>query len=232
MLSRFFLQIILGMTFFSPLAFGGHRGCGKSVSAKAKIRPLLGSQVQGEVSIRWAGRKRMKVVAEVQGLKPNQEFGFHIHENGSCEGKGLSAGRPLQFERYGRHDSKKHGYKHKEGHSSKHDYHKEWHDKHKKRHDKHKEGHDSKKHGYKHKEGHSSKHDYHKEWHDKHKKRHDKHKAGHDSKKHSCKHRHFGDLGTLNSDATGKAVYEAVVHGKPFLFLGRSGYYSHSMRVA
>jgi superoxide dismutase, Cu-Zn family len=51
--------------------------------ATAALKPLGGSKVIGEVTFDQVGN-RVRVVAYVQGLKPGQEHGFHIHEVGDC----------------------------------------------------------------------------------------------------------------------------------------------------
>ena len=38
---------------------------------------------------------KVKVTANLKGLKPNQKFGFHVHEFGNCENKALTAGAHL-----------------------------------------------------------------------------------------------------------------------------------------
>jgi len=51
--------------------------------ATAQLKPLGGSKVIGEATLDQVGNK-VRVVAYVQGLKPGQEHGFHIHEVGDC----------------------------------------------------------------------------------------------------------------------------------------------------
>lgn len=59
--------------------------------ASAGLEPTKGSKVIGEVNFEQAGGK-VRVTAQVIGLKPNQEHGFHIHEVGDCSsGDGMSA---------------------------------------------------------------------------------------------------------------------------------------------
>ena len=55
-------------------------------------------------------RGKVRVRAEVKGLKPKQKFGFHVHEFGSCANKALMAGG--HFNPY----DKKHGAPGKESH--------------------------------------------------------------------------------------------------------------------
>ena len=59
--------------------------------ASASLQPTKGSTVQGRVSFVQIGDK-VRITANVSGLKPNGEFGFHIHEAGDCSsGDGMSA---------------------------------------------------------------------------------------------------------------------------------------------
>lgn len=51
--------------------------------ATAALKPLQGGKVIGEVTFDQVGNK-VRVVAYVQGLKPEAEHGFHIHEVGDC----------------------------------------------------------------------------------------------------------------------------------------------------
>jgi Cu-Zn family superoxide dismutase len=61
-------------------------------SASARLQPTLGNVTSGEVSFSQKGDK-VVVTGEVRGLKPNGEFGFHVHDKGDCaSGDGMSAG--------------------------------------------------------------------------------------------------------------------------------------------
>ena len=58
--------------------------------ANAILEPTKGSTVRGNVSFAQVGDK-VRVTANVTGLKPNAEFGFHVHEAGDCSsGDGMS----------------------------------------------------------------------------------------------------------------------------------------------
>ena len=60
--------------------------------ATAQLQPTRGNSVSGNVTFTQNGDK-VVVVANVSGLKPNQEHGFHVHEKGDCSsGDGMSAG--------------------------------------------------------------------------------------------------------------------------------------------
>lgn len=51
--------------------------------ATAEIKPTKGSKTFGEATFEQVGDK-VRVVVFVQGLKPGQEHGLHIHEVGDC----------------------------------------------------------------------------------------------------------------------------------------------------
>ena len=58
--------------------------------ASATLEPTKGSAVRGTANFTQYGNK-VRVVANVSGLKPNGEYGFHIHEVGDCSsGDGMS----------------------------------------------------------------------------------------------------------------------------------------------
>ena len=58
--------------------------------ASATLEPTKGSTVRGTASFAEMG-SRVRVQASISGLKPNSEFGFHIHEVGDCSsGDGMS----------------------------------------------------------------------------------------------------------------------------------------------
>jgi Cu-Zn family superoxide dismutase len=60
--------------------------------ATAQLSPTKGNKTFGEATFEEAG-DRVRVVIFVQGLKPGQEHGLHIHEKGDCSsGDGMSAG--------------------------------------------------------------------------------------------------------------------------------------------
>jgi len=58
--------------------------------ATAQLQPTKGNKTFGEATFEQVGSK-VRVVVYVQGLKPDQEHGFHIHEVGDCSsGDGMS----------------------------------------------------------------------------------------------------------------------------------------------
>src|SRR5690349_2433518 len=59
--------------------------------ATADLQPTKGSTVRGSATFTQHGDK-VHVTAAVSGLKPNGEYGFHVHEAGDCSsGDGMSA---------------------------------------------------------------------------------------------------------------------------------------------
>ena len=59
--------------------------------ATANLQPTKGNKAAGTVDFRQAGN-RVRVVANVTGLTPGREHGFHVHEAGDCSsGDGMSA---------------------------------------------------------------------------------------------------------------------------------------------
>ena len=59
--------------------------------ATAQLQPTKGNKTFGEATFEQVGG-RVLVNVYVQGLKPGQEHGFHIHEVGDCSsGDGMSA---------------------------------------------------------------------------------------------------------------------------------------------
>ena len=58
--------------------------------ANAGIQPTKGNKTFGEATFEQMGDK-VKVVIFVQGLKPGQEHGMHIHEGAACGPDGMAA---------------------------------------------------------------------------------------------------------------------------------------------
>jgi len=60
-------------------------------SASAQLQPTTGNTTSGSASFTQVGDK-VHLVANVTGLTPGQEHGFHVHEAGDCSsGDGMSA---------------------------------------------------------------------------------------------------------------------------------------------
>lgn len=67
-------------------------GGGDGPRAVASLEPTKGNSARGMVSFAQRG-DRVRVTAQLSGLKPGAEHGFHIHEKGDCSsGDGMSAG--------------------------------------------------------------------------------------------------------------------------------------------
>jgi Cu-Zn family superoxide dismutase len=58
--------------------------------ATAQLQPTKGGKTIGEATFEQVGDK-VRVVVFVQGLKPEQEHGLHIHEGGDCGADGMNA---------------------------------------------------------------------------------------------------------------------------------------------
>jgi superoxide dismutase, Cu-Zn family len=64
----------------------------EGMRATAQLQPTKGNKTIGEATFEQMGDK-VRVVVFVQGLKPGQEHGMHIHEKGDCSsGDGMSTG--------------------------------------------------------------------------------------------------------------------------------------------
>jgi Cu-Zn family superoxide dismutase len=64
----------------------------QGLSASAQLAPTKGSMTSGLVTFTQTGSKVL-VNADIRGLKPNAEHGFHIHDKGDCSsGDGMSTG--------------------------------------------------------------------------------------------------------------------------------------------
>ncbi|WP_029043883.1 superoxide dismutase family protein [Cupriavidus sp. WS] len=81
---------------FCLAAVGALAGCGSmdigGDSAVAKLDAKSGTATQGTVTFTQRG-DRVLVKADVSGLPPNTEHGFHVHEKGDCSSPdAMSAG--------------------------------------------------------------------------------------------------------------------------------------------
>ena len=71
-------------------ASGPASGPAEPLRATAQLKPTKGSKTLGEATFEQVGGK-VHVFANVHGLKPGQQHGFHIHEVGDCSsGDGMS----------------------------------------------------------------------------------------------------------------------------------------------
>jgi Cu-Zn family superoxide dismutase len=60
--------------------------------ASAQLQPTRDSKASGTVSFQQQRTGKVRMVADVTGLVPGREHGFHIHEAGDCSsGDGMSA---------------------------------------------------------------------------------------------------------------------------------------------
>ncbi|HUP98542.1 MAG TPA: superoxide dismutase family protein [Usitatibacter sp.] len=74
------------------LAACAHMGVSSGPSAVANLESTQGNTAKGTVSFTQHGDK-VRVTAQVSGLKPGAEHGFHVHEKGDCSSAdGMSAG--------------------------------------------------------------------------------------------------------------------------------------------
>ena len=58
--------------------------------ATAQLKPTKGSKTFGEATFEESG-EYVRVIVFVQGLKPGQEHGLHIHEGADCSGDAMGA---------------------------------------------------------------------------------------------------------------------------------------------
>jgi Cu-Zn family superoxide dismutase len=65
---------------------------GTGPKALAQMEPTKGNTASGTVTFEQRGSK-VVVTADIRGLRPNAEHGFHVHEKGDCSsGDGMSTG--------------------------------------------------------------------------------------------------------------------------------------------
>lgn len=79
--------------------------------AMAQLQPTQGSKVSGSLQFTAQADGSVRVQGSVQGLAPNSEHGFHVHEKGDCSSPdGLSAGGHFNptGQAHGRFDSSTH----------------------------------------------------------------------------------------------------------------------------
>ena len=81
MRSSYGLMVALAAAGLAACASMG--GADAGPAAQAKLEATKGNSVSGTVTFTQSGDKVM-VVANVTGLKPNGEHGFHVHEKGDC----------------------------------------------------------------------------------------------------------------------------------------------------
>jgi superoxide dismutase, Cu-Zn family len=82
-------------------------------SAVCVISPTAGNQVKGVVTLERVADEIVRVVADISGLPPNSEHGFHIHEYGDLTASDAStAGSHYAPERGQRHGAPEQAHKH------------------------------------------------------------------------------------------------------------------------
>ncbi|MBI2295369.1 MAG: superoxide dismutase family protein [Betaproteobacteria bacterium] len=62
----------------------------EALQATAQLQPTKGNKTFGEATFEQVGDK-VRVVVFVQGLKPGQAHGLHIHEGADCSGDAMGA---------------------------------------------------------------------------------------------------------------------------------------------
>ena len=106
MKARFTLAALAAMSFTAcSISPGMTQASGPM--AMAKLEATRGNAVTGTVMFHQQGEQVM-VHAKVEGLKPGQEHGFHIHEKGDCSsGDGMGTGGHFNpgAKPHGPHDS-------------------------------------------------------------------------------------------------------------------------------
>ena len=87
------MRKLLVASIVATLAAGcASMGVSSGPSAVANLEPTKGNSTKGTVSFTQHGDK-VRVSAQVSGLTPDAEHGFHVHEKGDCSsGDGMSAG--------------------------------------------------------------------------------------------------------------------------------------------
>lgn len=84
--------VLLGLAVSGALAGCAGMSAGGGENAVAQLAPKSGSTTQGKVTFTQHGDHVM-VKADVTGLTPNSEHGFHVHEKGDCSAPdAMSAG--------------------------------------------------------------------------------------------------------------------------------------------
>ncbi len=91
------MKNLVALTVMSAIWFASHAPAKAAdtntiQTAVAALHPTVGQRCHGVVRFTQFGDS-VKVVADIMGLGPGQEHGFHIHEYGDCSGPdGMTAG--------------------------------------------------------------------------------------------------------------------------------------------
>ncbi len=84
------MKPLFALTVIAVLLAGCQTTPPEPLRATAQLQPTKGNKTSGEATFEQMGDK-VRVVVSVQGLKPGQEHGMHIHEVGDCSsGDGMS----------------------------------------------------------------------------------------------------------------------------------------------
>jgi Cu-Zn family superoxide dismutase len=86
------MKTILPVAIVAVLAAGcASMGAGSGPGAVANLESTKGNTAKGTVTFTQVGDK-VRVSANLTGLKPDAEHGFHVHDKGDCSsGDGMSA---------------------------------------------------------------------------------------------------------------------------------------------
>jgi superoxide dismutase, Cu-Zn family len=86
------MKKLLSLAAAATLVAGCQSTPDEELRASAALQSTKGSKAFGEATFEPAGSNRVRVIVFAQGLKPDAEHGFHIHEAGDCSsGDGMSA---------------------------------------------------------------------------------------------------------------------------------------------
>jgi Cu-Zn family superoxide dismutase len=86
------MKKLLSVAAAAALVAGCQSTPDEELRASAALQSTKGSKAFGEATFEQAGDNRVRVIVFAQGLKPEAEHGFHIHEAGDCSsGDGMSA---------------------------------------------------------------------------------------------------------------------------------------------
>ena len=87
------MKMIVSLAMSAALATGcASMGISSGPSAVANLEATTGNTARGTVSFTQHGDK-VRVIAQVSGLRAGADHGFHVHEKGDCSsGDGMSAG--------------------------------------------------------------------------------------------------------------------------------------------
>ena len=87
-MTKSLVQFVLAALAAGCASMGG----GGGATAVAKLEPTKGSQASGSVTFTQSGDS-VRVSGTFEGLKPDAEHAFHVHEKGDCSsGDGMSTG--------------------------------------------------------------------------------------------------------------------------------------------